>query len=145
MPQFQAAGFSTGQFGEPQRTSTVLNGVQYNVAIFRTAVTPARIGDLTLGPAECQLTVLIPQANQRSRDIFDQFFGRVPMQARPTVLQTEAHPIRVLPLPTENVPETFNAQSALTAWPYRLAPPIFWQAIRSLCACRSTDAASLML
>src|SRR5687768_8258 len=46
MPQLKTAGFSAGQFGEPQQTSTVLNGVPFHVAIFRTAVTPARTGDL---------------------------------------------------------------------------------------------------
>lgn len=125
MPQLKAAGFSTGQFGEPQRTSTVLNGMQYNVAIFRTSVTPARTGNLTLGPAECHLTVLVPLQQQRQRRIFDQFFGPQ-MQARPTVLQTEAHSLRVLPLPIENVPESFNGavgtyNLAVSAGPTNLA------------------------
>ena len=125
MPQLKAPGFSAGQFGEPQRTSTVLNGVQYNVAIFRTAVTPARTGELTLGPAECHLTVLIPVQNPRQRSIFDQFFGPT-ARPRPTVLTTEAHSIRVLPLPVENVPENFNGavgtyNLAVTAGPTNLA------------------------
>lgn len=107
MPQLNAAGFSTTPLGEPQRTSTILGGVQYNVMIFRTAVTPARTGNLTLGPVECQLTVLVPLQNQRPRGIFDQFFGPS-MQARPTALRSDEHAIRVLPLPTENVPESFN-------------------------------------
>lgn len=108
MPQLKAAGFSTSPFGEPQRTTTVLNGVQYSVAIFRTAATPARTGELSLGPGECQLTVLIPQPNQRPRDVMDHLFGRVPMQARPMALKSEVHSVRVLPLPTENVPESFS-------------------------------------
>ena len=125
MPQLKAPGFAAGQFGEPQRTSTVLNGIQYNVAIFRTAVTPARTGELTLGPAECHLTVLVPTQNPRQRSIFDQFFGPT-AQPRPTVLTTEAHSIRVLPLPTENVPENFNGavgtyNLAVTAGPTNLA------------------------
>jgi hypothetical protein len=104
MPQLNAAGFATGQFGEPQRTATVLNGAQYNLLIFRTAATPARTGDLTLGPAECSLTVLIPR---RARNAMEEIFGGS-ADARPTVLQTESHQIRVLPLPSENVPENFN-------------------------------------
>jgi BatD DUF11 like domain len=109
MPQIKAPGFSTGQFGEPQRSSTVMNGMQYNVMVFRTAATAARTGDLTLGPAECQLTVLVPVPGQpRRRGIFDEFFGGPAMQGRPTLLQTDSQPMRVLPLPTENVPENFN-------------------------------------
>jgi len=109
MPQLKAPGFSTGQFGEPQRSSTVMNGMQYNVLIFRTAATAARTGDLTLGPAECQLTLRIPIPGQpRRRSIFDDFFGGPPPQLRPTLLQTDAQSMRVLPLPTENVPENFN-------------------------------------
>ena len=126
MPQLKTPGFSTGQFGEPQRSSTVMNGMQYNVAIFRTAATAARTGDLTLGPAECQLTVLIPAPGQpRRRSIFDDFFG-AQMQGRPTLLQTEPQSMRVLPLPTENVPENFNGavgtyNLAVSAGPTNLA------------------------
>src|SRR5436190_154056 len=105
MPQLSASGFSTGQFGEPQRTSTQLNGVAYDVAVFRTVATPARTGELTLGPAECQLTLMIPVQGAR-RSIFD-VFGP-PAEARPLLLQTETNKVRVLPLPTQNVPESFN-------------------------------------
>ena len=123
MPQLKASGFSTGQFGEPQRTATQLNGVAYNLAIFRTAATPARTGELTLGPAECQLTLLIPVQGAR-RSIFD-VFGP-PAEARPMLLQTETNSIRVLPLPSENVPESFNGavgtyNLSMTAGPTNLA------------------------
>jgi hypothetical protein len=124
MPQLKSAGFSTSQFGEPQRTSTTLNGVGYNVAVFRTAATPARTGELTIGPAECQLTLMIPVQGTRQRSIFD-VFGP-PAQARPMALQTETNVVRVLPLPTENVPESFNGvvgtySMAVTAGPTNLA------------------------
>jgi hypothetical protein len=106
MPQLKAAGFSAGQFSEPQQSPTVINGVPFHVATFRTAVTAARTGDLTLGPAECQFVLMIPLRNQRSP--IDEFFGRVPMQPRQMGLQTDPYPIGVLPLPTENVPESFT-------------------------------------
>ena len=124
MPTLPAEGFSVGQFGEPQQTPSVVNGVPHNVAIFRTAVTPLRTGDLTLGPAECQLNILVPIQGRR-RGIFDDFFGPN-MQARPTVARSEAQAIRVLPLPAENVPETFNGaigtyNLSLSAGPTNLA------------------------
>lgn len=118
MPQVKAAGFSTGQFGEPQRSSTVLNGVPYQMAIFRTAATPARTGDLTLGPAECQLAIAVAP-----RTIFESFNQQ---PGRTMVLQTEAQSMRILPLPAENVPESFNGavgtyNLSVTAGPTNLA------------------------
>jgi hypothetical protein len=120
MPQLKSSGFSTGQFGEPQQTPTSVNGVPYQVAIFRTVATAARTGDLTLGPAECQFNLAV-----RPRSVFDAFAGRGG-QARAMVLQTETNAVRVLSLPSENVPENFNGaigtfNLAVTAGPTNLA------------------------
>jgi oxygen tolerance protein BatD len=119
MPQLKAAGFSTGQFGQPQQTSTVLNGIPFNLAIFRTPVTPARTGDLTLGPADCQFVLMIPP---NARSPMDEFFGRFAMQPRQMALQSDSHAIRVLPLPSENVPESFNGAVGTYAMSFSAGP-----------------------
>ncbi len=103
-PQLKAEGFTLGQSAKPVTTGTIVAGVHYNLAIFRLSAAAAKPGNLNLGPAECSLTVLIPLPNQRPRGFFD--LGPR-MQQRPTTLQSDAQSIRVLPLPTENVPETF--------------------------------------
>jgi hypothetical protein len=109
MPQLQAEGFSVGASAKPSQTRTQLGNAIYNLAVFRMVVTPARAGALTLGPAECNLTLLIPINNPRRRDLFDPFsFFGPQAQQRPTTLRSDAQPLRVLPLPGERVPEGFS-------------------------------------
>jgi hypothetical protein len=108
VPQLKADGFSLGKSAEPQQTTTRVGNAGYRVAIFRTAVTAARSGTLTLGPAQGTLSLRVPVGRQ-PRDPFDPFsiFGpRV--QLRPTTLTSESVLIQVSPLPTQDVPETFN-------------------------------------
>ena len=110
MPQLQAEGFSVGSMPKPAQTRTQMGGAIYNVAIFKLTATAARSGNLTLGPVEGSLTVLIPVKNQRqSRDPFESFFGGgQQFQQRPTTLASAPVPMKVLPLPTQNIPEGFN-------------------------------------
>jgi len=106
MPQLHAEGFSLGQSTKPTQNRTQVGNAVYNLAIFKMSATAAKAGTLTLGPVECSLTVLVPVNNGRQRDLFG-FFGNN-LQARPTTLVSEPQTMRVLPLPTENVPENFN-------------------------------------
>jgi hypothetical protein len=118
MPQITAAGFSLGQIPQPAQTRTVVNGVQYTLLAFKLTATAARTGALTFGPVQESLTLLIPIPGQRS------FFGPQ-YQRRPVTLSSEAVAMRVLPLPTQNVPEDFNGaignyQLSVTAGPTNL-------------------------
>ncbi len=110
MPQLPGEGFSIGQIPKPAQTRTQIGNAIYNLAVFKLAVTPVRSGNLVLGPVESPLTVLVPVNNpRRSRDPFDAFFGGGQQyQPRPTTLNSDVIPIRVLPLPTQGVPEGFN-------------------------------------
>ena len=135
MPQITAAGFSLGQIPQPAQTRTVVNGVQYTLLAFKLTATAARTGALTFGPVEESLTLLIPIPGQRS------FFGPQ-YQRRPVTLSSEAVALRVLPLPTQNVPEDFNGaignyQLSVTAGPtnvgvgFPLFPPSPFPLFRS--------------
>jgi hypothetical protein len=105
-PRLHAEGFSVVQGEEPVRTQTQVGGVGYNLFTFKMAATPARAGNLKLGPADCSLTILVPLP-RNPRDPFAGFFG--PNYHRfPTNLQSAPVAMQVLPLPTENVPGTFN-------------------------------------
>jgi hypothetical protein len=106
MPQLKAEGFSLGQSPKPTQTRTQVGGAIYNVATFKMASTAAKAGTLTLGPAECRLNIQVPRARQRQRDLFD-FFGS-PVELRPALLRSEPQMMQVSPLPTNDVPETFN-------------------------------------
>ena len=110
MPQLQAEGFSVGQMPKPAQTRTQIGNTVYNLAVFKLAATAARSGNLTLGPAEDNLTVLIPvNSPRRSRDPFESFFGGgQQFQQRPTTLTSDVVAMRVLPLPSQNVPEGFS-------------------------------------
>ena len=111
-PQLKAEGFSLGPMLDPtQQSRTSVGGVVYNVAVFRLAATAAKTGTFNLGPAESGLTLLIPINDPRRRrdPFFDPFSILGPSaQAVPTTLRSEAQPMRVLPLPSEGVPPTFN-------------------------------------
>ena len=104
-PQLKAEGFSVGQSAEPAQGQTQVGGVPYNLVVLRTSVTPARSGELTLGPLEWALTLVIP--GQR-RDSFLDPFGMFSTQRRRTKLQSEPVTMRVSPLPAENVPPNFT-------------------------------------
>jgi hypothetical protein len=123
MPQLRAEGFSLGQMPKPVQTRTQVGNTVYNLAIFKLTAMAARTGTLTLGPVEESLTILIPMTNQRrSRDPFESFFGGPQYQQHPATLTSEAVSMKVLPLPTQNIPETFNGaigsyQLSVTAGP----------------------------
>jgi hypothetical protein len=122
-PRLNAPGFSLVQSEEPLRTSTQIGGVGYNLFIFKMAATPARPGNLQLGPAECALTVLVP-IPRNPRDPFALFGPN--FQRFPTNLQSAALAMRVLPLPSENVPASFTGavgsfNMAVSASPTNLA------------------------
>ena len=106
MPQLNADGFSLSQPGQPTQTGARIGNAIFNVAVFKVFATAAKIGELSMGPAECGLSLRVPAANSRRGDVFDLFFSNV--QLVPTTLRSETQPIRVLPLPQENVPAQFN-------------------------------------
>jgi len=73
------------------------------------------------------LTLLIANSNPRRRDPFDPFgFFGPSMQQRPITLHCEPQAMRVLPLPNQNVPASFNGavgtfSLTVTAGPTNLA------------------------
>jgi hypothetical protein len=104
-PELQANGFSLGPMPPHSQTQTMVGNNPYNVVIRRVAATPARAGTLTLGPATSTLTLLLPTNDRRPRGFFD--FGPS-YQPVPMSPASETVAIKVLPLPTDNVPPGFN-------------------------------------
>ncbi len=103
MPQLEGDGFIFGKMGQPTEGSTQVGNQRYAVGTFRLSAVAVKTGTLTLGPAQCNLVLLVPS---RSRTIFDDFFGG--FQRKPMTLATEPQAVKVLPLPTENQPPGFN-------------------------------------
>ena len=106
MPQIEGDGFVFGKIGQPSSGRGQVGNQVYTVGTFRLSAVAVKTGSLTLGPAQCSLTLLV-RANTRNRSIFgfDDFFG---MQRKPVTLTAEPQTITVLPLPAENRPPTFN-------------------------------------
>src|SRR2546423_2706894 len=128
MPQLQAEGFSLGPAPRPSQSRTQIGNAVYNLLIFKSSATAAKTGNLSLGLADYNLTLLIPNSNQRRRDQFDPFAGFFgpSMQQRPIILRCEPQMMRVLPLPTQNIPPTFHGavgafSMAVSAGPTNLA------------------------
>ncbi|MCU7495943.1 MAG: protein BatD [Ignavibacteria bacterium] len=93
-------------------TTEVVNGKQYHVGVLkRAALFPTQTGQLSVTPFELKIPVVVPRQRRRSGDIFDQFFNdpffnqgqTVEYNAKSNVLK-----IDVLPLPQQNVPQSFN-------------------------------------
>ena len=125
MPQLKAEGFTLGQTPRPAQSQTQVGNLVYNLLVFRMSATAAKSGTVNLGPAELSLTLLIPDTSGRRRDPFEAMFGGN-TQLKPVVLKSDVQPMRVLPLPTQNVPETFNGAvgsftMTMTAGPTNLA------------------------
>src|ERR1051326_4032954 len=111
MPQLQAEAFSLGQTPRPSQSRTQVANTVYNLLVFKTSATAAKTGNLSLGLADYNLTILVPASNGRRRDPFGDpfsgFFGPS-MQGRQMVLRCQPQMIHVLPLPTQDVPANFN-------------------------------------
>lgn len=91
-------------------TNEMMNGKQYQVGILKKmALFPTQNGTLEISPMEltCQVQV---QSKRRPNDIFDQFFNDPFFGAQAANVPLKSSPIKitVLPLPQNNVPESFQ-------------------------------------
>lgn len=108
-PTFPSAGFSVLPFDEPIQRLANIEGVRFRIIDFPTTVYPVTCGELSLGPAElnCSLIVTRSQSRLRAREpFFDDFFDR--RERRPLNIKSDPYRITVKPLPTERQPRSFS-------------------------------------
>ena len=109
--QFKAEGFTLGKASHTSQSREVLNGRQYHVVTFHMPIAARKIGTLPVGPAECTLNVVMPANPGSTRnDPFNRaqsLFGRSGTR-RSVRITSEAELLKVMPLPTNNVPASFN-------------------------------------
>jgi len=113
IPQLSGDGFTFSKPIEAGRSRGQSNGQLYNVLVFKLTATPIKTGELKLGPAECELTLLV-QNQRRRRDPFDAFGGDISdffggrAERRRVKLNSAAETIVVNPLPTAGRPSDFS-------------------------------------
>lgn len=104
MPQLKSDGFSLS--APPQHTQNrvrIANGI-YQQHTFRYAGRALKTGEVTFGPAECNIDIQIPVQDT------DPFFGGMIQRykTQSTTLRSEPIKLKILPLPEENKPASFN-------------------------------------
>jgi tetratricopeptide (TPR) repeat protein len=97
-PQLASDVFTIGNMTELSKGPQVrVGGAAYNFLTARAQITPTKTGALTLGPATWNITVIT------ARD----FFGQA-IRGNPLTVNSDALEFHVLPVPTNNVPASFN-------------------------------------
>ncbi|MBI2949913.1 MAG: protein BatD [Verrucomicrobia bacterium] len=106
MPQLKTEGFTLGAIAQPTQGRSQIGNAIYEVFTFRVAATPVKTGELTLGPAECNLTLRYRRARDPS-DPFADFFG-TGIEVRPYTAIGPPETLQALPLPEAGRPENFT-------------------------------------
>ena len=120
-PTLTAQSFTTQRMPDPKQSVEVINGVQYQVVTFKTAIAAARSGKFEVGPVEAKALVQVPRRAGSGRrsplDVFgmndpfnDPFFqdpfGGMPEQ-RQLDMKSKEVSVEIKPLPA-NAPASFS-------------------------------------
>ncbi|MEO8950502.1 MAG: BatD family protein [Chthoniobacterales bacterium] len=120
-PSLTAQSFTTQRMPEPQQSVETVNGVQFQVVTFKTAIAAARSGKFEVGPVEAKALVQVPRrAGSRGRSPFDVFgmndpfndpffqdpFAGIPEQ-RQIDMKSQTVAVEIKPLPP-NSPASFS-------------------------------------
>ncbi len=104
------AGFWTEELNlpnRPRRETEVINGIAYNVAtIYKVALFPTQVGELTVDPMQIKLEVLVK--DQRRRSFFDSFFDDPFGRTVQKTIAGKPVKINVKPVPVAGKPADFN-------------------------------------
>ena len=115
MPEIAGEGFTKQKMPEPRRPEQVVkDGRDYDVMIFKTAITPGRAGKITIGPAEVVYNAQIPRGRKSGPrspfDIFDDDVFGDPFFAQTQQIRAKgaAVELTVKPLPAAGRPGDFS-------------------------------------
>ncbi|MDA0750083.1 MAG: BatD family protein [Verrucomicrobia bacterium] len=107
-PDLVSDGFVVERISDNLRqTRQVINGRTYNVWSLDYIARPVRNGELQLGPVSWPASLVFRQQS-RSRGIFDSFFDDFNAKRRDVTLTAEGESLKILSLPAENRPDSFN-------------------------------------
>jgi hypothetical protein len=116
-PQLKSDGFIVNKQIEAPRSQTQIGNIIYNVLSFKLAISAAKAGQLTLGPAESTLTLIL-----RGQADPTDFFGFARVQRRQVTATSGSVPINVLPLPSGDVPSEFSGAIGNFNWTVAASP-----------------------
>lgn len=113
-PELNGDGFTMQKFPRYLQENERREGQEYNVIVFRAAMTPTKAGKLTIGPCDMPFIGAVqrgrPKRN-RQNSIFDMFgedfFNPMAMEQKRFDTKAEAIEIEVKPLPVEGRPGSF--------------------------------------
>lgn len=120
LPALSSDAFTLNKLdGKPEQTQEVIGSQTYTVLTWPSALAAVKAGEYPFN-LELPVLVRVPEkraARPRSRfgsmfddsffdDAFADFFGRV--SEKPLTLHTDAEPLKILPLPSENRPKDFT-------------------------------------
>lgn len=115
MPELSGEGLTKQKMPEPNRPEVVTkNGIEYDLMIFKTAITPGKAGKISVGPAEVIYNAQVPRARpNRPRSPFDIFGGGIFddemfSQTQQIRAKGEAVELTVKPLPVAGKPRDFS-------------------------------------
>lgn len=110
-PSFGGEGFTVQKFSNAVKREQVVNGTNYVVFSFQSAITPVKSGALLIPEASLDARLQLPgQAPQG----FDSFFNNLPIpqgmfsDTRDVTIKTKPSQLEVDPLPKEGRPEDFS-------------------------------------
>jgi len=106
-PRFDLDGFVLGRSSQPTQAVTQRGDQSWSLVIWRFAVTATKPGELEVGPAEIDLTLLLATpGSRRTGSLMDDFFGP-PREARRMTVKTQGHKIRAIAPPAVGRPAGF--------------------------------------
>ena len=117
LPDVTADGCTLQKVTKPAPSQVERNGHEYNMVTYKTAVTAARAGKVTLGPGTIPVLMRIPEKQTRRRfpgsPFQDPFFQNMPdpfqMMTQPKQIAVKADPVElnIKPLPAQGQPASF--------------------------------------
>ncbi len=103
-PQMNQDGLEVGVLNH-QQYQQLLNGINYNIIEFKTTIYPKKVGDLPLGPAQINSSMIEEQ--QRQDDFFQSLFNTY--ATRPVTATSNALVLHVKELPLQGKPADFSS------------------------------------
>jgi hypothetical protein len=108
LPSLPTDGFVVGRRPKLVSAQERVGNEVYGVVTSDVALTPARSGELTLGPAEWGALFPVGGRNARRSVFDDPFFQRFFGEERPFTFQSPIHTLKVLDPPTQGRPPGFQ-------------------------------------